>query len=182
MRTLSEPPHFPCVFTCCTDFRTSPKRWDPLASWNSGLVELLFFAFMNTPSYSVSNSNKLNLFLASSFWRRLSLCFCPEPCVGVPSVWNSCPWGPSFSPEKNLAVSCPGGREGTREEVILDAGGRRWARAKVPHSACSLPPALPPVSCSVPCPCFLLRLANPLRLFPDQSLQGTICSFLGGGD
>lgn len=30
----------------------------------------------------------------------------------------------ALSPE-NLAVSCPGGREGTREEVILDAGGRR---------------------------------------------------------
>ena len=49
---------------------------------------------------------------------------------------------------------------------------------KVPRSACSLPPA----SYSVPCPRFLLRLANPLRLFPDQFLQGTICSFLGGGD
>ena len=134
------------------------------------------------PSCSVSNSNKLDLFLSSSFWRSLSSWFCPEPCVGIPSVWNSCPWGPSLSPEKNLAVSCPGGRKGTREEVILDAGGRRWARVKVPCSACSLPPALPPASYSVPCPRFLLRLANPLRLFPDQFVQGTICSFLGGGD
>lgn len=132
-------------------------------------------------SCSVSNSNKLDLFLSPSFWRSLSSCFCPEPCVGVSSVWNLCPWGPSLSPEKNLAVSCPGGREGTREEVILDAGGR-WARVKVPRSACSLPPALPPASYSVPCPRFLLRLVNPLRLFPDWFLQGTICSFLGGGD
>ena len=181
MKTLSERTRFSCMFLCSTVFRTSPKRRDPFASWNSGQDRTSVLCIKNALPAQFPTAISSTSFSVHPFGGSFVHLFCPEPCFGVPSVWNLFPWGPSFSPEKTLPVSCPGGREGTREGGILNSGGRGWARAKVPRSACSLSPALP-ASCSVPCPCFLLRLVNPLRLFLDRFLQETVSSLLWGWD